>query len=121
MSELFETPPPRPAPIKGCAWSCRVPLPERGLATGDLYPYAEYGQTELDAMNLYRAGILEVRTSPTPTALPAVPVQPGLVPAAGLEPAGEAIVEMGAVIAPGGEKRPTVATPEQQRTKHKRR
>jgi len=61
------------------------------------------------------------KTSPAPTAPPAVTVQPGLVPAGGLEPAGEAIVETDAVIAPGGEKRPTVATPEQQRTKHKRR
>jgi len=91
----------------------------RRFRRGEAFPWRVLGVSELDLLTLWSA--LQIDASPAPTALPAVPVQPGLVPAAGLEPAGEAIVEMGAVIAPGGEKRPTVATPEQQRTKHKRR
>lgn len=99
----------------------------RRFRRGEAFPWKLLGVSELDLLTLWSA--LQVDVSPAPTALPAAPVPPGaVVPDGDLE-----VIPMGAVIAPGGEKRtvlldgtpvelvagPTinVATPDQQRRK----
>lgn len=78
MCDLFERNPPRPAPTRGCSYVARVPFDhgERHFEPGDLYPYAELGKHELEAHNMFRAGMLAVATPEDLERLTAPTVRP---------------------------------------------
>jgi hypothetical protein len=60
-------------PTKGCGFVARVELDhgDRVFKPGDPYPYAELGKHEVDAVKMFRAGLLAV-AAPAATDAPTI-------------------------------------------------